>query len=96
MEGLLDKRLGQRAGRCAPVDEVLALRDRYRTGHRGWTVKHFYAWYRRDGGAQLYLGEEPVTGGAVAGDAAAPGRESARVGARSDVGSDCHDGRCDQ
>ena len=50
LDGLRDKRLSQASGRCAPVDEVLALVDRYRTGHRGWNVKHFYTWYRRDGG----------------------------------------------
>ena len=56
LEGLRDKRLSQASGRCAPVDEVLALVDRYRTGHRGWNVKHFYTWYRRDGGGRSYTG----------------------------------------
>ena len=28
--------------------------DRYRTRHEGWSVRHFYAWYRRDGGARSY------------------------------------------
>ena len=54
MEGLIDKRLSQVAGRCAPVDEVLALVDRYRNGHQGWNVKHFHTWYRRDGGVRSY------------------------------------------
>ena len=56
LDGLRDKRLSQASGRCAPVDEVLALVDRYRTGHRGWNVKHFYTWYRRDGGGRSYTG----------------------------------------
>ncbi|MDE0145359.1 MAG: helix-turn-helix domain-containing protein [Nitrospira sp.] len=53
-EGLRDKRLPQASQRCAPVDEVLALMARYRTGHSGWNVKHFYTWYRRDGGGRSY------------------------------------------
>ena len=54
LDGLCDKRLTQASRRGAPVDEVLALVDRYRTGHRGWTVKHFYTWYRREGGGRSY------------------------------------------
>ncbi len=54
MEGLIDKRLEQVSHRRAPVDEVMALVDRYRTRHGDWNVKHFYAWYRRDGGARSY------------------------------------------
>ena len=50
MEGLIDKRLNQVSHRRAPVDEVMRLVDRYRTRHEGWNVKHFYAWYKRDGG----------------------------------------------
>ena len=107
LDGVRDKRLTQASRRAAPVDEVLALVDRYRTGHRGWTVKHFYTWYRREGGGRSYTwvktrlqaaggAPEAARGGPVAGDAAAPGRESARVGAGAGMGSDCHDGRCDQ
>jgi len=36
------------------VDEVMALVERYRTRHRGWTARHFHAWYRRDGGTRSY------------------------------------------
>ena len=36
LDGLRDKRLAQASRRGAPVDEVLALVDRYRTGHQGW------------------------------------------------------------
>lgn len=54
LEGLRDKRLTQASKRGAPVDEVLALVEQYRTGHPGWTVKHFYTWYRRDGGGRSY------------------------------------------
>jgi transposase len=54
LEGLIDKRLQQVSHRRAPVDEVLRLVDQYRRRHEGWSVKHFYAWYRRDGGARSY------------------------------------------
>lgn len=47
MEGLADRRLGQVSHRCAPVDEVVNLADLYNHRYRGFTVKHFYSWYRR-------------------------------------------------
>ena len=53
-EGLSDRRLTQASFRRAPVDEVMAVVDRYKTRHRGWNVKHFYSWYRRDGGCRSY------------------------------------------
>jgi len=52
--GLSDKRLTQASFRRAPVDEVMAVSDLYRSRHRGWNVKHFYGWYRRDGGQRSY------------------------------------------
>lgn len=52
--GLIDKRLSQDSHRRAPVDEVLRLRELYRGRYEGWNVKHFHAWYRRDGGARSY------------------------------------------
>ena len=54
LDGLLDKRLTQVSHRRAPVDEVLRLVDRYRRRHDGWNVKHYYSWYRRDGGTRSY------------------------------------------
>ena len=54
LEGLIDKRLSQISQRRAPVDEVLRLVDQYRRRHDGWSAKHFYAWYRRDGGTRSY------------------------------------------
>ena len=54
MEGLLDKRLSQASSRRAPVDEVIALAEQYEGRHRGWNVKHFHSWYRRDGGQRSY------------------------------------------
>lgn len=54
LEGLVDRRLEQASNRRAPVDEVLALSDRYRSRHRGWNVKHFHSWYKRDGGTRSY------------------------------------------
>ena len=52
--GVSDKRLRQASFRRAPVDEVMAVTDLYNRGHRGWNVKHFYRWYRRDGGGRSY------------------------------------------
>jgi len=54
LDGLTDKRLGQASHRRAPVDEVMALTGRYRELHQGWSAKHFYSWYRRDGGLRSY------------------------------------------
>ena len=54
LEGLLDKRLTQASFRRAPVDEVMVVAERYDSRHRGWNVKHFYGWYRRDGGRRSY------------------------------------------
>jgi transposase len=54
LQGLIDKRLSQVSHRRAPVDEVMRLVDQYRRRHEGWSAKHFYAWYRRDGGARSY------------------------------------------
>ena len=54
VEGLSDKRLTQASFRRAPVDEVMALMGRYESRSRGWNVKHFYSWYRRDGGQRSY------------------------------------------
>lgn len=54
LDGLIDRRLEQVSNRRAPVDEVLALTDLYRKRHLGWNVRHFHAWYRRDGGARSY------------------------------------------
>ena len=54
IDGLRDKRLSGVSHRTAPVDEVMRLVDRYRTRHEGWNVKHFYSWYRRDGGQRSY------------------------------------------
>src|SRR4030042_924673 len=52
--GLSDKRLTQASFRRAPVDELMALADQYKNRHRGWNVKHFHSWYRRDGGKRSY------------------------------------------
>ena len=54
LEGLIDQRLEQVSQRRAPVDEVMGVTERYRHRHAGWSAKHFYAWYRRDGGARSY------------------------------------------
>lgn len=54
MEALLDKRISQVSPRRAPVDEVLALADRYRDRYRGWNARHFHSHYRRMGGGRSY------------------------------------------
>jgi len=48
LEGLIDKRLAQVSQRRAPVDEVMAVTELYRSRYAGWNAKHFYAWYRRE------------------------------------------------
>ena len=59
MEGLSDKRLTQASFRRAPVDEVMAVADQYKSRYRGWNVKHFYSMVsERWGAAELHLGEE--------------------------------------
>ena len=54
LEGLVDKRLSQVSHRRAPADEVMAMVEGYRGRHLGWNVKHFHAWYRREGGGRSY------------------------------------------
>ncbi len=54
VDGLVDKRLSQASHRRAPVDEVMELVEKYKQRHEGWSAKHFYAWYRRDGGKRSY------------------------------------------
>lgn len=54
IDGLIDKRLSQLSHRRAPVDEVVRLVDGYRKRYDGWNAKHFYAWYKRDGGERSY------------------------------------------
>jgi transposase len=54
LEDLMDRRLTQASFRRAPVDEVIAVAERYESRHRGWNVKHFYSWYQRDGGKRSY------------------------------------------
>lgn len=54
LDALVDKRLVQISHRRAPVDEVMRLLEHYRNRHMGWNAKHFYAWYRSDGGNRSY------------------------------------------
>lgn len=54
IEGLSDKRLTQSSFRRAPIDEVMALLDSYRSSHKGWNTKHFHSWYRKEGGSRSY------------------------------------------
>ena len=52
--GLIDRRLEQASHRRAPVDEVIALNEQYRTWHSGWNIKHFHGWYQWVGGPRSY------------------------------------------
>ena len=54
LEALADRRLSQTSHRKAPVDEVMALCQRYRARHDGWSAKHFHIWYTRSGGSRSY------------------------------------------
>jgi len=54
LEGLIDRRLEHISYRRAPVDEVMALTEQYRSRHSGWNVKHFHSWYKREGGTRGY------------------------------------------
>ena len=54
LEGVMDKRLTHVSSRRAPVDEVMALTSQYKSRYRGWNVKHFYSWYKRDNGIRSY------------------------------------------
>ena len=54
LEGLIDRRLDQVSNRRAPVDEVMALTEQYRSRYSGWNIKHFHSWYRRSGGVRSY------------------------------------------
>ncbi|MCP3863050.1 MAG: ISNCY family transposase [Aestuariibacter sp.] len=54
LDGLIDKRLEQVSHKRAPVDEVMAMTERYRSRHMGWNVKHYYSWYKQDGGKRSY------------------------------------------
>lgn len=54
IEGLIDKRLEQVSHRRAPVDEVVAVIEKYKRDYEGWNVKHYYGRYRRRGGSRSY------------------------------------------
>ena len=54
LEGLYDRRMSQESHRRAPVDEAMALAETYRRSHEGWSVSHFYSFYKRDGGKRSY------------------------------------------
>ena len=54
LQGLIDHRLEQVSHRKAPVDEVMKVSERYRERHSGWSAKHYFAWYRREGGQRSY------------------------------------------
>ena len=54
LEGLSDRRLGRASFRRVPVDEAMAMVERYRDRYQGWRVKHYYSWYQREGGTRSY------------------------------------------
>ena len=68
VDGLLDKRLTQASSRRAPVDEVIALADKYEGSYRGWNVKHLdqgfsfhfdilpsYGWHKKMNYGKLFI-----------------------------------------
>jgi hypothetical protein len=52
--GLEDKRSQVCLARGAPLDEVMAVQNRYEKQYSGWNVRHFHEWYRREGGERSY------------------------------------------
>ena len=54
LDGLKDRRLSTASSRRAPVDEVMELTSQYKSRYKAWNVKHFYSFYRRDGGVRSY------------------------------------------
>ncbi len=54
IDGLYDKRITQASHRCAPVDEVMRMTERYHSRYRGWNVKHYYSFYQKEGGRRSY------------------------------------------
>jgi len=54
LDGLADRRLTQVSHRRAPVDEVIALVDLYKSRHQGWNACHFHDWYLKQGGTRSY------------------------------------------
>ena len=54
IDGLRDRRLSCASHRAALVDEVMRMVDRCRTRHKGWSVRRFYSWHRRDGGERSH------------------------------------------
>jgi transposase len=54
LEGLSDRRLGHASFRRVPVDEAMAMIDRYQSRYPGWPVKHYFSWYCREGGKRSY------------------------------------------
>src|SRR5881296_1828260 len=51
--GLYDGRRGQPSRRKAPVGEVQRILRLYQDGYRGWNVRHFYRFARREHGVTL-------------------------------------------
>jgi transposase len=47
-DGLIDRRMGQVSAKLAPVDEVMALAELYRSRYSDWTVKHFFDFYQAE------------------------------------------------
>jgi len=57
LDGLIDRRIEQLSHRRASVvtvDDAQALARSLSAHRAGWSAKHYFAWYRRDGGARSY------------------------------------------
>src|ERR1700724_426071 len=47
LAGLVDQRLGKASVKRVPVDKIVWMFGRYRTPHRGWSVKLFHDTFMR-------------------------------------------------
>jgi len=44
LDDLIERRLEHVSHRRAPVDEMLAVQERYCSRYEGWNVNHFHTW----------------------------------------------------
>ncbi len=69
LEGLRDYRVDRISHLRAPVDEVIALQDLYRTRFLGWSVKHFdrgsHYWHTPTAGGKVDKKNLTQLGGAM-------------------------------
>lgn len=54
LDGLIDHRIEQISHKQAPVDEVMKLKEPYRSKFMGWNAEHFHGFYTREGDSRSY------------------------------------------